>query len=201
MSRGRRPCGPAVTNSQGRGPQDPKRPGGPPFAWDSVPYVALWARLPLFYPRPPLPCPRAAALTCGYCTSPHGCDNTMCAGVLLATLSGVRLPAGGHTLAGPSAPGLPSAAATLLWSRAALVLHQTSLVPCVWWWDPGAAPPAVWLVRLLAGCSATNSQGRDPRTPDLLRGFALCARGAKQPEVGTPAPRVPLLRPGTCMLA
>ena len=44
------PRGPANANSQGWGPQDPKRPGGPPFSWDPVPYVALWARLPLFYP-------------------------------------------------------------------------------------------------------------------------------------------------------
>ena len=84
------------------------------------------ARLPLFYPRPSLLCPRAAALTYGYCTSPHGCDNTISAGVLLAMLSGVR------TWCVPVLLVCPPAAATLLWFRAALVLHQTSLVPCVW---------------------------------------------------------------------
>ena len=38
----------------------------------------------------------------------------------------------------------PPAAATLLWSRAALVLHQTFLVPCVWWWDPGPGLSGSW---------------------------------------------------------
>ena len=46
-------------------------------------------------------------------------------------LSGVRLPAGGHTLVVPVLLVCPPAAATLLWSRAALVFHQTSLARMV----------------------------------------------------------------------
>ena len=55
-------CCPAASNSQEWGPQYLKRPVGPPFPWSLAPHVAPRARLPLFRPRPPLPCPWAAAL-------------------------------------------------------------------------------------------------------------------------------------------
>ena len=81
----RPPCGrsagwwlrcPANANSQRWGPQDPKRPGGPPFSWALVPYLALRAMLPLFCLRPPLPCPRAAAMTRWRGMNLQGFDNT-----------------------------------------------------------------------------------------------------------------------------
>ena len=50
---------------------------------------------------------------------------------------------------------------------------------------------------------STKKRGRDSEAgASSPRGLPpRCARGAKQPGVGTPAPRVPLLRPGTCVLA
>ena len=94
---------PAHANSQGWGPQDPKRPGGPPLSWGLVPYLALRAMLPLFCLRPPLPCPCATAMTRWRGMNLQG----------FALLTGVRLPAGGQTLVCPTALWLPTRLLTL----------------------------------------------------------------------------------------
>ena len=65
----------------------------------------------------------------------------------------------------PSGHGLPSSVTWRAW-------------PHVLRWPPVAAPPAVWPVLPLAACSLTNRQGRDPRTPEVLRWALPCVREA-----------------------
>ena len=99
-------AGPANANSQGWGPQDPKRPVGPPFPGTWSPTSPLGLVCPwlvsgrLCHVRGLLPW-RVAAWTCRALTTPCA----RCA--LLVPLSGARLPAGGRTLVCPRAPCLP----------------------------------------------------------------------------------------------
>ena len=65
-----------------------------------------------------------------------------------------------------------------LWSRAALTRHLAGRALHVWQRPLVAALPAVWPLLPAAVCCLTNSQGRDPRTPEMLRWAAPCPGAA-----------------------
>ena len=78
------------------------------------------------------------------------------------------------------------------WSRAVPGL----LLACVWgrfWCWAVVAPSGCWRLPCCLSASwlrapFSNSQGGNPRTPEVLRGTAPCARCAKQPGAGTQEP-------------
>ena len=97
----------------------------------------------------------------------------------LTLLTGVRLPAGGCTLVLHSALRLPARPVVVtLWPRAALTRHLAGRALHVWQRPLVAALPAVWSLLPAAVCCLTNSQGRDPRTPEVLRWAAPCLGAA-----------------------
>ena len=132
---------------------------------------------------------------------------------LLALLTGVRLPAGGRTLVCPSALCLPARALALRCPAAGCRLPAGSRDPAVVTGCPHPSPGMPCPSRMAVasgGCSSAcrvacpalgrvlidKQPGKGPQHPSSVKmGFALCARGAKQPGAGTPAPRVPPLWP------
>ena len=99
----------------------------------------------------------------------------------------VCLPVPSHCAAQRQGAGCPLAAETLQWSRAALIRHLARLAPHAWRWPLVAALPAVWPVLPLAVCPLTNSQGGDPRTPEVLRWALPCVRVAPNSQERGPS--------------
>ena len=89
-----------------------------------------------------------------------------------------------------------------LWSRAALTRHLAGRALHVWQRPLVAALPAVWPLLPAAVCCLTNSQGRDPRTPEVLRWAAPCPDAAPNSQMGTQDPKRPVCPPfsGTLFL-
>ena len=116
----------------------------------------------------------------------QGFVNTGCAVRTPCAADQGKLPAGGRTLVCPSALCLPARALALYCPAAGCRLPAGCPHP-----SPGGS--LRWLLCLPCGLSCPwpllidKQPEKGPRTSEVKMGFALYARGAKQPEAGTPA--------------
>ena len=65
-----------------------------------------------------------------------------------------------------------------MWSRAVLVLQQTSLVPCVWWWDPGLRHLPCGLSGSWPAAPRQTAREGTPEPLKVLRWALPCVRVA-----------------------